>query len=97
MDEFYAQQVEGTDGDIGRERCREVCSGPWAYLKQQMENGHLPTIRFKYFGTFVVYPKRAIMLLKKLRDRYKQQKDAPERFLKKESMIKEFLDNAGDS
>lgn len=92
MKEFYEKEIRGTALDFGFQRCREILYAPWQYLKYEMENGKLRTIRFKYFGTFVVYPKRVLGILDKLRKRYKEQKDPPEKFLKKERMIKDFLE-----
>ena len=37
-----------------------------------MESGELPQIHLKYFGTFIVYPKRAKAQLIVLKERFKK-------------------------
>lgn len=50
---------EEVDRDISLEELRNILNSSFSYIKEQMSQEHLPTIRWKYFGTFVVYDARA--------------------------------------
>lgn len=65
LEEFYKSF---DNKDTKYEDFKNICQGPWKYLKQQMENGELCEVRFKYFGTFQVYIGRAKNLLIRLKN-----------------------------
>lgn len=97
MQEFYDEHIKGTRLDHGIANTRDICWGPWKYLKDKMEDGNLHTIRFKYFGTFVVFPGRVLALADKLRNRLRNQMEPPDKFKVKMDMIKRYLKNYGDT
>jgi len=74
--------------DINLEQAKDICSGPWKFLKQEMENGEFSEVRFKYFGTFQVYPNRAVHLLANLKERFRFNKIKKDEFFR----IKDMLD-----
>ena len=96
MQEFYDLHIREKYPTLDFQRCKEICSGPWQYLKEQTENGNLPTIRLKYFGTFVVYPKRVTAILERITKRQRKHHDT-EKFLKKKEIILKYLDNEGST
>jgi hypothetical protein len=65
LQEFYNNY---DNKKIEFEKFKNACQGPWKYLKNEMENGELAEVRFKYFGTFQVYIGRAKMLLERLKN-----------------------------
>ena len=87
---FYEEMQEEC-ADLTLEQVKEVCYGPWQYLKSQMENGELLTVRFKYFGTFTVYKGRAEALLKKLEKRFKEHGIEPDEYFRIKKMIETYL------
>lgn len=77
--------------DITLEQAKEICPGPWKYLKYVMESGELFTVRFKYFGTFQVYAGRAVSMLQKLKERYRFNKIKREEYFKLKDMLEKFI------
>ena len=73
------------------EECKEICNAPWRFLKQEVESGELPEVRFKYFGTFQVYKGRAEMMLYNLKQRFKFHKIEPKQYFKLKEMLVNHL------
>ena len=88
--EFHKKMVEQYP-DITLEQAKEICIGPWKFLKQEMENGELNEIRFKYFGTFQVYHGRAINMLINLKERFRFNKIKREDFYRIKEMLEKFI------
>ena len=61
--EEYYQEIKKEYPDISFDELKKIVSGPFALLKQEMASSELPTVRLKYFGTFVVYTGRANYML----------------------------------
>lgn len=96
MEEFYNSIKEDFPG-VDYEQLKEVCFGPWRFLKQEMESGLLPTIRFKYFGTFQVYPGRAKNILYNLKKKFEEGRISEEVYLKNTEITNnriKFLEDA---
>ena len=49
IEEFY-EKVKDEFPSITIEDTKDICFTPWRFLKQQMESGELPEVRFKYFS-----------------------------------------------
>lgn len=79
--------------DIDLEQAKEICNGPWKFIKQEMESGELPTIRLKYFGTFQVYQGRAKNMLDKLKERFRYNKVERSEFYRIKEMLEKFISN----
>lgn len=82
--------------DITFEQTKEICSGPWKFLKKEMESGELNEVRFKYFGTFQVYPNRAKNLLIKLKERFRFNKINKNDYFRIKEMLEKFISNVKD-
>ena len=59
-----------------------------------MENGELSEVRFKYFGTFQVYPGRAKNLLVNLKERFRFNKVGKEEFFRIKTMLEKFINES---
>jgi len=44
--------------DLTVEEFNQICSAPFKMAKKEIESGELKTIRFQFFGTFLVYRKK---------------------------------------
>ena len=88
--EFYNKKSSEFPG-ITQEQAKDICYGPWKFLKQEMENGELSEVRFKYFGTFQVYPGRAVNLLNNLKERFRFNKVGKEEFFRIKTMLEKFI------
>lgn len=60
--EFY-KEIKEEYPDLTLEQVRDICYGPWRFLRREIETPGLETVRFKYIGTFNVYKNRARQLL----------------------------------
>ena len=91
--EFYNKKSSEFPG-ITQEQAKDICYGPWKFLKQEMENGELSEVRFKYFGTFQVYPGRAVNLLNNLKERFRINKVGKEEFFRIKTMLEKFINES---
>ena len=91
--EFYNKKSSEFTG-ITQEQAKDICYGPWKFLKQEMENGELSEVRFKYFGTFQVYPGRAVNLLNNLKERFRFNKVGKEEFFRIKTMLEKFINES---
>jgi len=89
--EFHKKMSEKYS-DISLEQAKDICYGPWRFLKAEMENGELQEVRFKYFGTFQVYPGRAKNMLVKLKERFRFNKIARTEYYRIKTMLDKFMD-----
>lgn len=90
--EFHTKMLSRFPG-ITQEQAKDICYGPWKFLKEEMENGELSEVRFKYFGTFQVYPGRAINLLNNLKERFRFNKVSKDEFFRIKNMLEKFINN----
>lgn len=95
IEEFYDKHLSKYP-ELTLEEVKEICHAPWRFLKQEMESGELPKVRFKYFGTFKVYPGRAEYQLKNLKERFKFHKIGPKQYFQLKKMIEKFLKKYND-
>ena len=92
LKEFF-KKMQDKYPEITIEQAKDICHGPWRFLKREMESGELSEVRFKYFGTFQVYKGRAKNLLSKLDSQF-QNKIIPEKeYLRIKPMLEKFLSN----
>jgi len=90
IQEFYNQEKHKYP-DLTLEQFKEVCFGPWRFVKTQMESGELPEVRLKYFGTFQVYEGRAKHMLENLKKRFKFHKIEAKQYFRLKEMLEKFL------
>lgn len=88
--EFH-KEMESKYPGITIEQAKDICYGPWRFLKSEMENGELSEVRFKYFGTFQVYEGRAINMLENIKERFKFNKIKKEEYFRIKNMLTKFL------
>jgi hypothetical protein len=89
----YYETVQDQYPDIDFEEFKKICYNPFEYTKEEMAGSELPVIRLKYFGTFLVYPKRAEAMLNNLKERFRYNKVDKRVFFKQKEMIENFLAN----
>ena len=89
----YYESVRHNYPDISFEEFKKICYAPFEFTRKQMENDRLPVIRLKYFGTFMVYPKRAKGLLKDLGKKKVKDKE----FFRIRDMLESFLEKHGEN
>jgi hypothetical protein len=77
--------------EITLEKAKEVCYGPFIFLKEEMERGELCEVRFKYLGSFKVYKGRAEALLKSIEERVALKKISRADYLRVKAMLTKFL------
>ena len=92
LNEFFEKNKDKYP-DISYEQFKDIVFGPWRFLKQEMENGNLETVRLKYFGTFVVYPRKASSELEKLKKRFEEGTIVHKEYFRLKAMIEKFLEN----
>jgi len=90
IEDFYKEEKEKYP-ELTIEQVKEICFGPWRFLKKEMESGDLPTVRLKYFGTFQVYEGRARNMLHTIEKRFKFHKISPKQYFKLKEMLERFL------
>lgn len=90
LHEFY-NKVGHEYPDLNLEQFKEVVFTPWMFLRKEMENGELETVRFKYFGTFQVYEGRAKRMLDNLKQRHKFNRIEIKQFFRLKDMLEKFL------
>jgi ribosomal protein S17E len=90
IDEYY-NSIKGDNPGMTREQVAECCMPPFIYLKREIESGELPTIRLKYLGVFLVYPKRATALLANLTERFKDLKLNAKTYFELKAMLEKFI------
>lgn len=95
VEEFYDENISKFP-NVTLEETKEICFAPWRFLKQEMESGELPEVRFKYFGTFKVYRGRAENMLYNLKQRFKFHKIEPKQFFKLKEMLDNYLKKIND-
>ena len=91
--EFY-NKMSSEFPDITLEQAKDICYGPWKFLKEEMQNGELSEVRFKYFGTFQVYPGRAVNLLNNLKERFRFNKVGKEEFFRIKTILEKFINES---
>lgn len=92
INEFFEKYREEFP-KVSYEQFKNIVFGPWRFLKTEMENGNLETVKFKYFGTFIVYKKKAEGELEKLNKRFKEGNIVETQYLKVKNIIEKFLNN----
>lgn len=95
IEEFYNKKKEEYP-NLSLEQMKDICFGPWKFLKDEMESGELPTVRLKYFGTFQVYKGRAEFMLRNLKERFEANKITEKQYFKLKKMLEKFLKNIQD-
>lgn len=88
----FKETIKEEFPEVSTETLKEIVFGPWRFLRDEMESGDLPEVRFKYFGKFVVYKGRAKFMLYKNKERLKKGLITQDQFSRYQEMIKNYLD-----
>ena len=94
QDEFFAL-VKASYPTLTERQIEEITSFPFFKARESMESGTFPTIRLKYFGTFLVYPKRAVGILKNLTKALAKGRITQEEYDLKRTKIINYLNRIG--
>lgn len=70
--EQYYEKIKENYPDLSFDELKKIVSAPFSFLKQEMASPELPTIRLKYFGTFVVYEGRAKYILERTEESFRK-------------------------
>lgn len=89
-DDFFREEIE-PEFDIDIEEVRKIVAAPFAYTKDQMEKDHLPTIRLKYFGTFMVHTSRAEAILDRTEQQFAKGTITPPTYEKRKELLQAFI------
>jgi hypothetical protein len=90
IQEYYNSIVE-SHPDLTLEQCNEICSAPFIEVRKGIESGEFPTIRLKFLGTFVAYPKRVKAILTQYEKMFKEHKITPFNYFKKKEQLEKYL------
>lgn len=90
LEEFY-KEIKDKHPDVSYEQVKEVCFGPWRYLKQIMQYGKLESVRFMYLGVFQVRPARAKYVFEMNKNNFKKGTISLEDYVRYQSQIEKFL------
>jgi nucleoid DNA-binding protein len=84
----YVKELGST---ISPEEIKKIVSSPFEFTKDQMESGFFPTIRLKYFGTFMVHTKRAITILNRTEAQFKKGTITEKLYEKRKKNLEAFI------
>lgn len=87
----YYESIKESHPDLTLAQVEEICQAPFIEVKKGMESGTFPTIRLKFFGTFLTYPKRVAGVLKLCEQSFKDLKMAPNVYFKKKEQLETYL------
>jgi hypothetical protein len=92
----YLETIKNQYPELTFEQCKEIVSTPYKMLSDNMKIGGFKTVRMKYLGTFVVYPKRAKAMLDSLTKKWKKKEVYDEDYFKAKLNINKFLNEKMD-
>jgi len=93
----YYKRVQEKYPHLTFDEVKLICVTPFTYTRQEMESGNLKTIRLKYLGTFLVYPKRVQGLIVTMARLFKELKVDAKVYFKKKAIIDKYLETHGDN
>ena len=96
VQEYYDSIRESHPG-LTLGQCEEICSAPFVEVRKGLESGEFPTVRLKFFGTFVAYPKRVKAILAQYERMFKDHKITPHNYFKKKEQLEKFLNKQDES
>lgn len=91
----YFELIREEHPNLTLEQCNAVCSAPFLEARKGIESGEFPTIRLKFFGTFVTTPNRLKSMLKCYEKMFKEHKITPAKYFKKKEMLEKSLIKKG--
>ena len=92
IQEYYAR-VKEEHPNLTFKQVEEICQAPFIEVRKGIESGTLPTVRLKFFGTFLAYPKRVKAILNNYEKMFKEHRITPAIYFKKKEMLDNYLKN----
>ena len=89
--EEYYKSIKKDHPTITLEQCNEICSAPFLEARNNIQSGELPTIRLKFFGTFVATPNMIKAMLKTYEKMFKEHRICPQNYFLKKNMLEKSL------
>lgn len=90
MSEFF-KEIKEEYPDLSFDQLKDILFGPWRFLREQIESGFFPEVRFEYFGVFKVYPGRVKYLLENLKERKDKGLITQEFYDKYEELLNNYI------
>jgi hypothetical protein len=87
----YFHKIKEEHPDLTLDQCNEICSAPFVEVRKGIESGNFPTVRLKFFGTFVAYPKRVKAILAQYEKMFKEHRISPVNYFKKKEQLEKYL------
>lgn len=79
--------------DIPIDTLKDVCYTPFLFLRRIMDSYVLTEVRFKYFGVFLVSPKKCKTLLERAEFRLAKGYITEEEYYKTKTMIENYFES----
>lgn len=90
VEEYYLS-IKGNYPDLTLEECKEILHSPFKMTKESFISNKIETVRLKFLGTFLVYPKRAKAMLTKLTEKFNRHEVDKKEYFETKKMIDDFL------
>jgi hypothetical protein len=87
----YFESIREDYPNLTLEECNSICSAPFLEARRGIESGEFPTIRLKFFGTFITTPNRLKGMLKTYEKMFKEHRITPVKYFKKKEMLEKSL------
>lgn len=88
--EFFKEITSSFPG-LTRNEVDQICNSPFKHLKNTMEGDEICEIRLKYFGSFLVYPRKAKYELDQLDSRLEKNIISQAQYDKYKKMLENYL------
>lgn len=89
--EFY-DSIHSHFPGLTQQELNHICCAPFKHLKKMMEGDKVDTMRFKYFGSFVVFPRKAKSELSYLDGRLERKIITQEQYDRLKLMLTNFIE-----
>lgn len=88
--EFY-KEISSAFPGLTRSEIDLICNSPFKHLKNMMEGDEICEMRLKYFGSFLVYPRKAKYELEILDTRLEKNIISQTQYVKYKEMLENYL------
>lgn len=92
LNEFFEKEKDNFP-NVSYDQFKNIVYGPWMHLKSIIEKGTLEEVRIKYFGNFLIYPKKVEAEEKKLEKKFEDKTISEKEYLRIKTMIKNFYES----
>lgn len=95
LNEFFEKE-RASFPQVNYDQVKDIVAGPWKHLQKTMVEGNLEEMRIKYFGNFIVYPKKVESTLARLEVRFKEGVVTEKEYTRIKVMINKYLNESKD-